>query len=235
MTPWALSFSLLALLTTGHATDHATGPASDGAAAATERVAPEGFPAEPTDARTLLKALATVEGLEARFTESKHLALLRAPLVSEGHLYYVRPGHMARIVETPAPSTVRIGPTSIEMSDASGKQQVDLRSRPDIKMFVESFVHVVAGNYDKLATTYTLHFTAATEAEPWLLTLTPAHEPLSTLVERLEIRGRGYEVSTIRVLETAGDRTEITMSAVDPNRRFSPEERERLFGLPAGQ
>jgi len=229
MTPWALSLSLLAWLTAPSSVEPAAAEP-----AAPRLAAPEGFPAEPTDARTLLRALATVEGLEARFTERKHLALLRAPLVSEGRLYYVRPGHMVRIVDTPAPSTVRIGPTSIELSDASGQQQVDLRSRPDVKMFVESFVHVVAGNHDQLATTYALGFTPAAEpGKPWLLTLTPARKPLSDLVERLEIRGQGYEVATIKVLERQGDSTEIIMSAVDPRRRFSTEERERIFGLPS--
>ncbi len=122
------------------------------------------------------------------------------------------------------------------MSDQNGTQAVDLRSRPDVKMFVESFVHVVAGNYDALAKTYTLRFSPAPDddpAAPWLLTLTPARAPLSDLVERLEIRGRGYAVNTIKVIETQGDTTEITMSAVDHNRRFSDEERQRIFGLTA--
>jgi hypothetical protein len=187
---------------------------------------------QPTDAKTLLSMLASVEGLEARFVEHKKLALLRAPLRSEGRIYFMRPGHLVRIVETPSASTVRIGPTSLEVRDASGEQRFDLRSRPDIKMFVESFVHVVAGNYDALASTYVLDFRPAASAEePWLLTLTPKRKPLSELVERLEISGRGYEVSTIRVIETRGDSTEISLEAVDHQRRFSTEDQRRLFGL----
>ncbi len=192
------------------------------------------LPAEPTDARGLLAAMATVEGLEARFTERKSLALLKAPLVSAGVIYYTRPGHLARIIETPSESTVRIGPKSLEVSDASGKQQFDLRSRPDIKMFVESFVHVVAGNYEALASTYELGFKPAPETGgEWALTLTPLRQPLSTLVTSLEIRGHGYSVLTILVREAKGDSTEITMSSVDPHRAFSDDERSKFFGLPA--
>jgi hypothetical protein len=193
---------------------------------------PADFPEQPTDARTLLRALASVEGLEARFVEHKKLALLRAPLRSEGRLYFMRPGHLARIVDSPATSVVRIGPDSLEVEDGAGTQQFDLRSRPDIKMFVESFVHVVAGNHEALASTYELGFEAPKGPDgTWLLTLEPARKPLSDLVERLEIRGRGYEVATIRVLETRGDFTEITLESVDPRRRFSAEDRRRLFGL----
>lgn len=193
-------------------------------------------PAEPTDARTLLRVLSTIEGLEARFIERKRLALLRAPLVSEGRLYYTRPGHLARFVETPSPSTVRIGPTALEVHDAGGTQRFDLRSRPEIKTFVESFVHVMAGDHDALASIYSLGFVPA--AEPggtWLLTLTPLGAPLSDLVTRLEIRGQGYDVATIHVLEKRGDTTEITMTFVDPRRQFTADERRDLFGLPPAE
>jgi hypothetical protein len=206
-------------------------PADAAPAEAPER-APADLPTRPTDAHSLLRALASVDGLEARFVEKKKLALLRAPLRSEGRIYFMRPGHLARFVESPATSVVRIGPDSLEVRDQAGKQQFDLRSRPDIKMFVESFVHVVAGNHEALASTYTLGFEAGeTPDDGWLLTLTPRRKPLSDLVERLEIRGRGYEVATVRVLETRGDSTEIALEAVDPQRRFSAEDRRRFFGL----
>ena len=66
---------------------------------------------QPTDARSLLEKMSTVSGLEARFVEKKKLALLKAPLVSEGRIYYTRGGYMARVIEKPVASTVRIGPT----------------------------------------------------------------------------------------------------------------------------
>jgi hypothetical protein len=194
--------------------------------------ASEKLPKRPTDARTLLEAMSRVSGLEARFVERKKLALLKAPLVSEGRIYYSEGGHMARVVEKPIASTVRIGPTKLEVIDDTGHKDVDLRSRPDIKTFVESFVHVVAGNYDALSSIYKLSFTPEGD-DPWLLTLEPTSETLAKLVTRLEIRGRGYAVETIRVLEAAGDSTEIVLSDVDPEREFTAEERQKLFGLSA--
>ena len=187
-------------------------------------------PERPTDARSLLQAMSKVSGLEARFVERKQLALLKAPLVTEGRIYYTRGGHMARVVEKPLPSTVRIGPTKLEVIDDGGHKDVDLRSRPDIKTFVGSFVHVVAGDYDALAEVYRLSFTSENEGA-WLLTLEPTSDTLSRLVKKLEIRGSGFEVHTIRVLEAGGDSTEIALSDVDPEREFTAEERKRLFGL----
>lgn len=192
----------------------------------------EAAPARPQDARTLLAAMARLQGLEARFTETKTIALLKAPLVSHGVLYYLAPGHLVRVVETPSPSTVRIGPERLEVRDASGAQQFDLRARPDIKTFVESFVHVMAGHHDALAATYTLEFVPApADDAPWTLVLTPKRAPLSELVTRLEVTGRGYEIATIRVLERKGDRTEIRVTAVGASRTFSAAEKRSLFGL----
>jgi hypothetical protein len=187
---------------------------------------------QPTDARSLLAKMSTVSGLEARFVEKKKLALLKAPLVSEGRIYYTRGGYMARVVEKPIASTVRIGPTKLQVIDDAGKKDVDLRSRPDIKTFVESFVHVVAGDYDALAKVYKLSF-ASEGDDAWLLTLEPTSETLSKLVTKLEVRGKGFAPHTNRVLEAAGDSTEIALHSVDPEREFTAEERERLFGLPA--
>jgi hypothetical protein len=187
---------------------------------------------QPTDARSLLEKMSTVSGLEARFVEKKKLALLKAPLVSEGRIYYTRGGYMTRVVEKPIASTVRIGPTKLEVIDDSGKKDVDLRSRPDIQTFVGSFVHVVAGDYDALTKVYKLSF-ASEGDDAWLLTLVPTSETLSKLVTKLEIRGKGFAPHTIRVLEAAGDSTEIALHSVDPEREFTADERERLFGLSA--
>jgi len=186
----------------------------------------------PGDARALMSAMAELPGLEARFVETKKLALLKAPLRSTGVLYYTRPGYLVRIVEAPTFSKVRIGPDALKVSDAAGEQTFDLSARPDIKTFVESFVHVMAGNYDALAATYDLAFTpAAGPGTPWTLLLTPKRPPLSNLVERLEVVGVDYRITTIAVLERRGDRTDIAVTEANPERTFTAAERERIFGL----
>ena len=217
---WALALGL-GLAAPASATSAATG-------------ASDKLPTEPKDAKGLLAALATVEGLEASFVEKKHLALLKAPLQSEGRIYYTRPGYMVRKVDKPSPSTVRIGPKSLEVSDDRGTQTFDLSSRPDIKTFVESFVHVVAGDHQALSSIYELSFQAAAQpGDTWTLTLRPSRKPLSELIERMDIRGRGYAVETIEIRETRGDSTQIVMSSVDPKRTFTDQEKRDIFGLPA--
>ncbi len=206
-----------------------TAPAFAQPPPAAKTAQPEG---SPRDAKTLLKALATLPGLEATFREEKHLALLKAPLVSEGRLFYMRPGYLVREVVKPSPSTVRIGPGALEVSDGKERKRIDLQGRPDVKTFIESFTRVLAGDYETLSKTYEIGFEPQKSAEePWTLTLKPRSETLRHLIRSVQLLGKGYAVTTIRVAEASGDHAETQISVVSAQRKFSAEERRRLFGL----
>ncbi|MCB9726978.1 MAG: outer membrane lipoprotein carrier protein LolA [Deltaproteobacteria bacterium] len=200
--------------------------------------------AEPTPTRTpapdatpvtldsLLGAFQKMPGLEARFVEAKHLALLAAPLESSGHLYFVPPGLLARHTEAPSPSRVVIAPDAVRYSDAEGSGRIDLSARPDVRTFVESFVRVLAGDREGLARIYELKFQPPGADDPrWTLELVPRGPPLRELVTRLRIRGQGLAVEEIRVDEASGDYSVTRILEADPQRRFTPEERARLFDV----
>jgi hypothetical protein len=178
--------------------------------------------------------MAAIPGLEARFREEKKLALLRAPLVSEGRLFYKRGGYLARVTEKPSPSTVRIGPDTLEVDSGEGFKRIDLRGRADIKLFVESFARVLAGDYDALATLYTIGFKPAAAAnERWTLSLTPKSGNLAQLVKSVELEGKGFGVELIRVNETKGDSASTHIELVSAARTYSADEQRRLFGVGA--
>jgi Outer membrane lipoprotein carrier protein LolA-like len=185
----------------------------------------------PKDARGLFTAMASIPGLEAKFREEKKLALLRAPLVSEGRLYYKRGGYLARVTEKPSPASVRITPSTLEVNNGSGFQQVDLTGRADIKLFVESFARVLAGDYEALASVYEINFQSLPgEAARWRLSLVPKIGNLVHLVKSLELEGTGFGVELIRVNETKGDSTTTRVELVSAARSYSAEEQQRYFG-----
>lgn len=187
--------------------------------------------AEPiADLGALLAAFRAVEGLEARFTEDKHMALLAAPLRSTGRLYYARPGHLRRQIETPRPAVVVIGPDTLWLKDERGTETIDLAARRDVAAFAESLVLIFAGDRARIEATYAVAFTGG--ADGWTLALTPRVAPLSDLVSAIHIAGRGRAVETIRVVETGGDVTTTRIESADPGRRFTAAERATLFGPP---
>lgn len=184
---------------------------------------------EDVDLDGLLAAFASMPGLEAQFVEEKQLAMLARPLTSSGTLYFTQPGLLHRRVEVPRPSTVVITPDTLQFSDDSGTEIIDLRSREELGLFVESLVWVLAGDRAALERVYRIEFTPT--AEGWTLSLTPQGPPLSEIITALTIRGRGLAVGEIRVDETAGDHTVTRISAADPERVFGAAERAELFGV----
>ncbi|MDC1295889.1 hypothetical protein N8077_06130, partial [Myxococcota bacterium] len=59
----------------------------------------------------------------------------------------------------------------------------------------------------------------------------PLDEPLSQMIEVFRVSGRGHLAETIEVEEVGGDRTVTQIHSANPNRTFTPEERETLFGI----
>lgn len=191
----------------------------------------------PQTAAELFSKMATLSGLEATFVETKKVALLKVPLRSEGALYYMRPGYLLRQVTAPKPSQVLITPERLELKDAQGSRTMDLRARPDVKLFVESFIKVLAGDQAALSKVFDIQFerlAASNLPAPqptWALSLTPKAAPLNHLVRKLTLTGKGYAVERIEVLETKGDSavTELTVKTV--GRTFSEQEKQTLFGI----
>ena len=191
----------------------------------------EGASAGPASAAELLSAYARMPGLEARFVEEKQLSLLEKPITSSGRLYFARPGYLLRQVETPASAKVLITPERVTLRDGSGEQVLDLRTRPDVRPFVESLVWLLAGDQARLSKVYSLAFDKAGDTGAWQLVLTPKQGPLAKLVAQICIQGKGLSVSEIKVREKGGDQTVTRIVEANAQRTFSKAERQKLFGV----
>jgi outer membrane lipoprotein-sorting protein len=185
------------------------------------------------DVASLLTAFAKMSGLEASFEEEKHIALLAKPLTSRGRLFFTPPGLLLRRIEAPTRSEVMISKDSVRVRDQAGEQTLDLRTRKDIRPFVESLTWILAGDRAALEKVYAIGFQAERAGAPWLLSLKPKVAPLSQLIAELQIRGHGMFVEQIEVRETGGDKTVTRIVSANPKRRFSERERAQLFGVEA--
>ena len=177
----------------------------------------------------LLAQMAKMPGLSARFVERKHMKLLVKPLVAKGTLYFTPPGYLARHVESPKPAKLLITPKHLEVRQGGGKQIIDLSARRDVKLFVESFARLLAGDRKALDAIYKLKFTS--KGLLWTLELAPKAATLAKLVKKLTIKGKGHAVLSIRVDETAGDWSITEITQADPKRKFEGAERKRIFGF----
>jgi hypothetical protein len=199
--------------------------------------------AGPEDAAALFAAFARMEGLEASYVEHKYLALLALPLTSSGRLYYLRPGHMTRVVDGDPPTILAISPERLTMTGPEGVEVMELGTNATLRLFVTSLVRVFAGDERALAASYEIEFTRLGGDEPaesappsvtpsWTLVLRPRAEPLTNMLRELRLTGSGFEVTQLSIVEPNGDRTLTDIQHADTQRAFSAQEREQLFGIP---
>jgi len=183
----------------------------------------------PSGADDLLKTFRSVASLRAKFHEEKHMAILAAPLTTEGELYFAAPDRLTRRVTAPSPSTALIEGGRLSFSDGHGSQSISLGDNPVARAFVESFVEILSGDAQGLARTYDLAVTR--NGKGWSMQLTPKAAPLNQVLASLELSGSGAVVDRMRLREVGGDETVTTFSAVELGRPFSPDELHRLFTL----
>jgi len=189
-------------------------------------------PAEPPtpSLEALMAGMAETSGVWARFVERKQIALLSGPIETRGTLVFVPPDRLRRSTAEPSRSELVIAGDRFAFHDEAGSDAVDLSASPLARQFVENFIVLFNGDLAKLRERYEPEFTA-TGAE-WSLALRPRRRPLSDLIERITLVGRGPLLRSMEMLEKDGDRTTTRFSDVVVDRHFTPAELEQLFALP---
>ena len=183
------------------------------------------------DVNALFAAFSKSPGLSAHFREEKKLAMLDKPLVNEGTIHFAPPGRLARHTTRPVESTLLIDGSKLQFGDAEGQQSVDLAANPVARLFVDSFVKLLAGDRAGLEKIFTMKFTPGS-AEAWRLVLVPQVAPMDKVIKELDLHGAGLIVHDVDVRETSGDVTHTTFSDVDVNHHYDAAEAARVFRLP---
>ena len=168
-------------------------------------------------------------GVSAHFVEEKHIALLKKPLNSEGNIYFLAPGKLARHVDAPKASKILLEGNELRISDGKGVRSVDLGKNAAVAALVRSFVHLLHGDRSALEKDYAVQFSA--QGEAFRLKLVPKAAPLSQLVTSIEVVGKGLVLSEMTVLEAGGDKTVTHFSDVNTERKYSDDEKKKLFTL----
>ena len=188
--------------------------------------------ARPAPLEDLLARFRAMPGLQADFREEKRFALLDAPLVSEGTLHFAPPGRLVRHTTTPVRSTVLIDGDRLAFGDEQGQAELDLTQRPVVRLFVDAFVKLLAGDQPALERLFALEHAQGGD-DAWTLVLRPLVPPMKGIIDRMELRGHGLVLDRLLMVEVGGDETLTTFTRVDVERRYAPDEAARIFTLPA--
>jgi hypothetical protein len=160
-------------------------------------------------AEELTKALADAGSSRVRFSETRHSALLKQPLVLTGTLVFKRPDRLEKHVSTPFSEVVTIEGARVDVTRPGEPGRTIVVPPGPARALVESMRATLAGDLAAL----TRHFTVdvAGTADDWTMTLTPRDPALASTVVRVDFAGRGGKVRRIEVIEAGGDRSVTTI------------------------
>ena len=167
---------------------------------------------QPLTRTTVPEALSRIlavhqgQGFTSRFTEAKHIGLLRRPLHSAGQLVFIPRQGLSRQLNSPFQQEILITDSAIYQRHASGATEtLALAKLPAAKAFVEAFLAVFSGSWDTLHTHFHVYFAA--HGSGWQLGLKPAHTLMAKLIACVVLDGEQERLVALHVQETNGDIT----------------------------
>lgn len=184
----------------------------------------------PSDVEALMARLAASGGVRAGFHETKQLALLAAPLVTEGTLYFAPPDRLARHTVKPAPSSVVVRGDRVTLRDENGTQTIDLGSSGVARQFVDNLGVLLRGDLAALRERYEIAYRAREDA--WTLDLVPRSPELRRLVATIRVEGRDDVLTRMETREEGGDSTVTVFSDVETG--LGPADLERHLSVDGG-
>jgi outer membrane lipoprotein-sorting protein len=187
----------------------------------------EGQPAPTLE--EVMRWLAGSGGVEARFHESRQIAILSEPIESAGMLYFAPPDWLARHVTEPAESRLVVRGGRVMFRDETGTQTLELGSSEVARALVGNTTLLMRGDLEALLAQYKMKFRV--EGERWTLDLEPRSRVVRSIMQRLRVQGRGGELIRMESTETSGDITLTTFSEVKLGVDFSAEALAEIFAM----
>ena len=161
----------------------------------------------------VMAKLSEISSSQANFKETKTIAFLNKPLLSEGRLSYVAPDHILKETLKPHHEKFEIKGDFLQVSKANGEtHEINLQNYPAIKAFAEAYRSVLAGNLKQLEQFYEINFSG--EIRHWIIVLVPKDDEMSEHIEKLVVEGHAGTVTKMITVETSGDNTEMNIIQV---------------------
>ena len=120
----------------------------------------------------LFAAFSKSPGLSAKFHEEKQIALLVAPLKSDGTVHFDRKRGLARHTLSPSKRSVLLEGGTLTVWDGTRTEIIHLSSQPSLRAFAEAFAMLLAADRAGLERAFQLEFMGDPRAS-WRLRLAP--------------------------------------------------------------
>ncbi len=152
---------------------------------------------------------------QARFSETRTLAILDQPIEQTGLLIFEPPDRLVRRLDPPSTLSAEIEGNQLTLwQGEERKQTLLLDNVPELLAFSASFRAILAGDTDTLEHYFETHLEGGERA--WTLTLTPKQSGFAARIARIVIEGQGAEINRYTTLETGGDQTLTRLQPLAP-------------------
>lgn len=156
--------------------------------------------------------LGGVRESQARFVETKHLALLERPLRLEGTLSFRAPDYLRKQVTAPEPQDFEVEGERVTIRGPQSDPQVLALDRyPALRAFVEALRASLRGDVETLRRFYDVQLSGT--ADDWRLHLVPRNDALARRILHVDVVGSGAELFSIEIVERDGDRSLMRIRA----------------------
>lgn len=162
------------------------------------------------DLAQLMDMLAQVERSEVAFEETRHLAVLTAPIVRRGTLLYIRPDRLEMHVVAPIQETIAIVGSRIRVESPDGTRQWDLARQPVALAWIEAIRASLAGDTASLTRAFRVQLTGAPAS--WQLHLEPTAASVAAALARVDVRGHEAQLTRIEIVDGQGDSIGIAIA-----------------------
>lgn len=159
----------------------------------------------------LMASLGQVRAASGQFTERKTMHMLTQPLISQGRLAYVAPGHIEKTTLSPVPERLVMDGDRVTIASGPNNdtQTFSVTDYPQIGGLVEGIRATLAGDLPALDRFYTLRLSGTPAA--WDLQLVPKDNDLARFVKWIDFRGNGNRIQTIDTENSDGEHSEMTI------------------------
>ncbi len=169
--------------------------------------------AQPQSAWTvdrLMDGLSKIKSARSNYTEDQYIDIVKAPLHSSGELVYVAPNRLEKNTLKPTPQSIVIDGDRLTMRQGRGRPRtVMLSDHPEIGAFIESLRSTLSGDLTSLNRFYEVRFEGTEDR--WRLTLEPKGDEVKKLVKTVRIEGSHYDLLSVEIVHSDGDRSVMTM------------------------
>jgi outer membrane lipoprotein-sorting protein len=157
------------------------------------------------DVAALMATLAQHPAGKARFTESKTLSVLDAPVVSTGELIYNPPDRLEKNTLTPKPESLMVERDTLVLQRDGRRRELSLQQYPEVLSIVEAVRGTLIGNRSLLEQYYTMELSGNTQS--WQLLLKPLDARVQRWIKQITVIGKAGEITRIDTEQADGDKS----------------------------